>query len=61
MWVDGQPVCDVCGHVMCEHDDCTSPQLRSEDGRCFNCANIDCPNYKNPPCEDGAFALPLIT
>jgi|GEM_PF-3983952 len=57
---ESTPVCALCRKPMCEHDDCTSPQVRLADGRCFNCGNIDCPNYKNPPCEDGSYALPLV-
>jgi hypothetical protein len=59
--VDGIPVCELCGHVMCAHGDCSAPQVRLADGRCFNCGNIDCDNYVLPPCVDSHIAVPWVS
>jgi hypothetical protein len=58
---ESKPVCPVCRHAMCEHDDCTSPQLRTPDGRCFNCGNIECTMFVLPPCVDSHIAVPWVT
>jgi hypothetical protein len=55
------PVCLLCGFVMCEYGDCTAPQVRLADGRCFNCGNIDCDNYVMPPCVGSRKAVPWVT
>jgi len=55
------PVCELCGHLMCEHGDCSAPQVRLADGRCFNCGNIDCVNFVLPPCVDSHIAVPWVT
>jgi hypothetical protein len=57
---DSNPTCPLCGHVMCEHGDCTSPQVLLANGRCFNCGNIECPNFVLPPCVDSHIALPWM-
>jgi hypothetical protein len=57
---DSTPVCPLCRHVMCEHDECTAPQVRLADGRCFNCGNIECVMFVLPPCVDSHIALPWM-
>ncbi len=57
---DPEPICRLCGHGMCEHDECTAPQVRLADGRCFNCGNIDCVMFVLPPCVDSHIALPWM-
>jgi hypothetical protein len=57
---DSNPICPLCRHVMCEHGDCTSPQVLRANGRCFNCGNIECPNFVLPPCVDSHIALPWM-
>lgn len=55
-----KPVCPLCGHVMCEDNNCLQTQVRLPDGRCFNCGNIQCVNFVLPPCEDARRAVPWV-